>query len=252
MWASLDRMPVIVLLRHGLSTANTAGILAGRAPGVSLTDQGVSALESTLRMLPHRGFSRLLHSPLQRCEQTARLAASHAEFAAIEADEDIIELDYGEWTGRSLRDLASEPEWKTVVEHASQAQFPGGESIAEAADRAVGRVRSVVEELRAEEAARRVEAEAAAAVEAAAAAGRESPATADIRQWAMLVSHGDIIKAIIADALGMPLDDFQRIAVAPGSFTVIDYSGRHPVLTAMSVTAAGLAESGTPGGGGLH
>lgn len=252
MWASLDRMPVIVLLRHGLSTANTAGILAGRVPGVSLTDQGVSALESTLRMLPHRGFSRLLHSPLQRCEQTARLAASHAEFAAIEADEDIIELDYGEWTGRSLRDLASEPEWKTVVEHASQAQFPGGESIAEAADRAVGRVRSVVEELRAEEAARRVEAEAAAAVEAAAAAGRESPATADIRQWAMLVSHGDIIKAIIADALGMPLDDFQRIAVAPGSFTVIDYSGRHPVLTAMSVTAAGLAESGTPGGGGLH
>ena len=64
--------------------------------------------------------------------------------------------------------------------------------------------------------------------------------------------HGDIIKALIADALAMPLDDFQRVSVAPGSFTVIDYSGPRPVLSAMSITAAGLAEGNTPGGGGLR
>ncbi|RAG61608.1 phosphoglycerate mutase, partial [Burkholderia multivorans] len=73
----------------------------------------------------------------------------------------------------------------------------------------------------------------------------------DLREWAMVVSHGDIIKAIIADALGMPLDDFQRLSVAPGAFTVIDYTGRMPVMTAMSITAAGLSVSGVPGGGGL-
>src|SRR5699024_12797075 len=71
-------------------------------------------------------------------------------------------------------------------------------------------------------------------------------------RWAMIVSHGDIIKSIIADALGMPLDEFQRLSVAPGSFTVIDYSRDRPVLAAMSVTAAGLAQSSTVGGGGLR
>lgn len=238
MWASLDRMPVIVLLRHGLSTANTAGILAGRSPGVSLTDHGVSALEATLAMLPQRSYSHMLHSPLLRCEQTARIAASAATFDSIEVDEDIIELDYGEWTGRVLKDLGSEELWKTVIEQASQARFPGGESIAEAADRAVARVRTVVGELRAEE--------------QRSGEGETSEAKPEPSKWAMLVSHGDIIKAIIADALGMPLDDFQRISVAPGSFTVIDFSGPRPVLTAMSVTAAGLSVGSTPGGGGLR
>lgn len=234
-------MPVIVLLRHGVSSANTAGILAGRAPGVSLTDQGVSALRNTLRMLPQQRFSRLLHSPLLRCEQTAQIAASTIAADSVAAVDDLIELDYGEWTGRSLKELGSEELWKTVLERASQARFPGGESIAEAADRAVSRVRTVVDELRTEE---RNEEE-------------QRNRSGDDREgkgsrWAMLVSHGDIIKAIIADALGMPLDDFQRISVAPGSFTVIDFSGPQPVLTAMSVTAAGLSEGSTPGGGGLR
>lgn len=234
-------MPVIVLLRHGVSSANTAGILAGRAPGVSLTDHGVSALRDTLRMLPQQRFARLLHSPLLRCEQTAQIAASTVTADSVAAVDDLIELDYGEWTGRSLKELGREELWKTVVERASQARFPGGESIAEAADRAVSRVRSVVEQLRAEE---RTEEE----QRKQSGEDREPGAS----RWAMLVSHGDIIKAIIADALAMPLDDFQRISVAPGSFTVIDFSGPQPVLTAMSVTAAGLSEGSAPGGGGLR
>ncbi|WP_198396204.1 histidine phosphatase family protein [Brevibacterium antiquum] len=234
-------MPVIVLLRHGVSSANTAGILAGRTPGVSLTDQGVSALRDTLRMLPQRHFSRLLHSPLMRCEQTAQIAASAVTADSVAAVDDLIELDYGEWTGRSLKELGSEELWKTVLESASQARFPGGESIAEAADRAVSQVRTVVDELRAEE--RSDEEKRGHSTE-----NREGRA----ERWALLVSHGDIIKAIIADALAMPLDDFQRISVAPGSFTVIDFSGPRPVLTAMSVTASGLSEGSVPGGGGLR
>ena len=233
-------MPVIVLLRHGVSSANTAGILAGRAPGVSLTDQGVSALRNTLRMLPQQHFARLLHSPLLRCEQTAQIAASAISADSVAAVDDLIELDYGDWTGRSLKDLGSEELWKTVIDEASQARFPGGESIAEAADRAVSRVRTVVDELRTEE---RMEADQRT---------QKSDDTGPVSRWAMLVSHGDIIKAIIADALAMPLDDFQRLSVAPGSFTVIDFSGPRPVMTAMSVTAAGLSEGGVPGGGNLR
>lgn len=243
MWASLDRMPVIVLLRHGLSSANTAGILAGRAPGVSLTEDGVRALEDTLRMLPRSEFSRLLHSPLTRCAETAAIASRFAGFGTTEVAEDFIELDYGDWTGRRLEDLVTTPEWETVAQRASQMRFPGGESIAEAADRAVAGVAGLVAELRAVEEAKREAAQASAEE-----AGKDG---GDLREWAMVVSHGDIIKAIIADALGMPLDDFQRLSVAPGSFTVIDYTGRVPVMTAMSITAAGLSVSGVPGGGGL-
>ncbi|MGC2941606.1 MULTISPECIES: histidine phosphatase family protein [unclassified Brevibacterium] len=227
-------MPVIVLLRHGLSSANVSGILAGRAPDVSLTDEGARALRANLELLPHRHFAHLLHSPLQRCEQTATIATETAEFERTDVDEAVIELDYGEWTGRTLRELGEEPLWTTVVKSASQARFPGGESIAEAADRSTARVRDLVAQLREKE--REV-------------AGEEKSAPP---RWAMIVSHGDIIKAIIADALGMPLDDFQRLSVAPGSFTVIDYSGAEPVLAAMSVTAAGLAQSAAVGGGGMR
>ncbi|MCT1765446.1 histidine phosphatase family protein [Brevibacterium casei] len=236
-------MPVIVLLRHGLSSANTAGILAGRAPGVSLTEDGVRALEDTLRMLPRSDFSRLLHSPLTRCAETAAIAARFAGFGTTEVAEDFIELDYGDWTGRRLEDLVTTPEWETVAQRASQMRFPGGESITEAADRAVAGVAGLVAELRAVEEAKREAAQASAEE-----AGKDG---GDLREWAMVVSHGDIIKTIIADALGMPLDDFQRLSVAPGSFTVIDYTGRMPVMTAMSITAAGLSVSGVPGGGGL-
>lgn len=246
-WASLDRMPVIVLLRHGVSSANTAGILAGRGPGVSLTDEGVGALENTLRMLPRRHFHRLLHSPLLRCEQTATIAASRIEADTVEVCDDLIELDYGEWTGRELKALTDEPLWATVLQRASQARFPGGESIAEAADRAVGRVRSLVAELRAEEKTPKTP-----ETTSEPASGKPSAQQNDVTRWAMLVSHGDIIKAIIADSLGMPLDEFQRISVAPGSYTIIDCNGPRPVLTAMSVTAAGLADGPGPGGGGLR
>ncbi len=249
-WASLGGMPVIVLLRHGLSSANVSGILAGRAPGVSLTDEGRRALRANLELLPHRHFARLLHSPLQRCEETAMVAAEVAEFDDIAVDDAVIELDYGEWTGRTLKELGREPLWKTVVTSASQARFPGGESITEAADRSTARVRDLVAQLREEE---RADADLGAVSEPGTAsesgtdAGKPAPP-----RWAMIVSHGDIIKAIIADALGMPLDEFQRLSVAPGSFTVIDYSGDRPVLAAMSVTAAGLAQSAAVGGGGMR
>lgn len=236
-------MPVIVLLRHGLSSANVSGILAGRAPGVSLTDEGIRALRANLELLPHRHFTQLLHSPLQRCAQTASIAAEAADFDRIDVDEAVIELDYGEWTGRPLKELGEEPLWATVVKSASQARFPGGESITEAAERSTARVRDLVAQLREDERAdeSRADAEPTDGTE------KSTPP-----RWAMIVSHGDIIKAIIADALGMPLDDFQRLSVAPGSFTVIDFSGDRPVLAAMSVTAAGLAQSAAVGGGGMR
>src|SRR5690625_2089894 len=179
-------MPVIVLLRHGVSSANTAGILAGRAPGVSLTEEGAVALEANLGLLPQRRFNRLLHSPLRRCVQTAEIAQRIAEFDTVGVDRDVIELDYGDWTGRALKELADEPLWSTVVERASQARFPGGESIAEAAGRSVARVDALVTQLRVEEQGEKDRRQA-------------EDDRAGAARWAMIVSHGDIIRSIIAE-----------------------------------------------------
>src|SRR5699024_10529495 len=160
---------------------------------------------ANLGLLPQRRFNRLLQSPLQRCVKTAEIAQRIAEFDTVDVDRDIIELDYGDWTGRALNDLADEPLCSTVVERASQARFPGGESIAEAAGRSVARVHDLVTQLRAEEQGEKDRRQA-------------EDDRAGAARWAMIVSHGDIIKSIIADALGMPLDEFQRLSVAPGSF----------------------------------
>ena len=210
-------MAVIVLFRHGQSSANAAGVLAGRAPGVELTEAGIADLRATAGLLPALDYRRLLHSPLHRCVHTAELLAEEVSLPAPAPCAELVEVDYGDWTGRKLADLVKDPVWPTIATTPSRLRFAAGESIAEAAARAVAAVARIVAELDAEAA--------------------EAPP----RPAAVLVSHGDIIKAVLADALGMPLDDFQRLAVAPGSFSVIYYAGEH--ATVLSTCVAGRADS---------
>src|SRR6478609_4395726 len=135
-------MPTLLLVRHGRSTANSAGILAGWTPGVDLDDTGraqAAALPERLAGLP---IARLVSSPLERCRQTLEpLAAARPELAAPELDERLGECHYGEWTGRPLSELAGEPLWRTVQDHASAAAFPGGESLRALSHRTVDAVR---------------------------------------------------------------------------------------------------------------
>ncbi|WP_031069203.1 histidine phosphatase family protein [Streptomyces sp. NRRL WC-3742] len=203
-------MPTLLLVRHGRSTANTAGVLAGWTPGVDLDDTGraqASALAGRLAGIP---LVRAVSSPLERCRQTLDpLVAARPELGRPAADERLGECHYGEWTGRSLAELAKEPLWRTVQDHASAAAFPGGESLRELSHRTVDAVREWNARIAAEH-------------------GEDAV-------W-IACSHGDVIKAVIADALGLHLDHFQRISVEPCSVTAIRYTPQRPFVLRMGDT----------------
>lgn len=204
-------MTTVLLIRHGRTSANTAGLLAGRASGIELDSAGeqqVAELASRLAGVPLRA---IITSPLRRCRQTAQaLIAAQSDGCVFAVDQGLVECGYGEWTGRSLRELSKDKLWSAIQQQPSAVRFPGGESMSEMSTRAIAAVRAWNA---------RVEAE-------------HGPAAV----WAA-VSHGDPIKAILADALGMHLDSFQRIVVDPASISIVRYTAAHPyVITANSTT----------------
>jgi probable phosphomutase (TIGR03848 family) len=198
-------MTTVILLRHGRTTANTEGILAGDAP-VELDETGVEQARAIGARLAGVPLRMVVSSPLTRCLQTLEIALPEAKPAI---DDGLTECGYGEWAGRKLGDLTNEPLWRTVQTHPSAVTFPGGESMAAMAARAVAAVR------------------------------RWSETVGD-GAW-LACTHGDVIKAIVADALSMHLDQFQRIHVAPGSLTVIQYTPVRPFLIKLSEDHAPLA-----------
>ena len=230
-------MTTVVLLRHGRSTANVAGVLAGRTPGVSLDEVGREQAAAVAARLAGITLDALVSSPMDRCRQTvAPLAAATGLPVRIEPG--VAEVDYGDWTGRALKDLAGEELWRTVQAHPSAAVFPGGEGLATVGARAVSAVRRLVDEL-----------------------GPDAVV--------LVCSHGDVIKAVLADALGLHLDGFQRIMVNPASLSVIRYTPFRPFVERVNdsgelgslrpapqpsepadpVPAADAASDAVPGGG---
>jgi probable phosphomutase (TIGR03848 family) len=208
-------MATVILVRHGRTTANASGVLAGRTPGVRLDaigrDQAVRAA-GRIAAVPLVG---VVSSPLERCRQTARAILDRQEGApASSLERGITECDYGEWQGRTLAELAKEPLWSVVQSQPSAAVFPGGESMAGMQSRAVAAVRRLDAEFEREHGAGAV--------------------------W-VAVSHGDIIKSLLADALGMHLDLFQRIAVAPASISIIRYGTSRPEVVATNTDAGDLS-----------
>jgi len=199
-------MATVILVRHGRTTANASGTLAGRLRGVRLDDVGTAQAERAGERIAAVPLTSLVTSPLERCRQTARaLAAAHPGSPTPRSDRALVECDYGEWQGRPLKELAREKLWRTVQTQPSAATFPGGESMAEMQARAVAAVRR----------------------HDAAAEAADGPGAV----WAA-VSHGDLVKAILADALGMHLDLFQRIVVDPGSISVVRYTADRPYVLA--------------------
>lgn len=189
-----------VLLRHGRSTANGEGVLAGWSDGVHLDQEGRRQAEQVTERLRDLPFVRLVTSPLLRCRETVEPLASALGIEAM-AHEGIGEARYGAWTGRRLADLATEELWGTVQRRPSQATFPPSpdfahESMTEMAARAVAAVREIDAEVEAEHGPHAI--------------------------W-LAVSHGDIIKSVLADAAATPLDEFQRYVVDPASVSVLRY-----------------------------
>jgi probable phosphomutase (TIGR03848 family) len=191
----------VLLVRHGRTAANAGGGLAGRSP-VELDETGraqATALGERLRAVR---LATVVTSPLARCRQTVALALPAAR-AVVE--ERLTECGYGDWQGRSLKELAEDPLWPVVQQHPSAAVFPGpeGEAMAGMAGRAVAAVREWD--------------------------ARTAAAHGPHAVW-LACSHGDVIKAIVADALGLHLDLFQRLVVNPGSVTVVRYTRTRPFL----------------------
>ncbi|WP_020522123.1 MSMEG_4193 family putative phosphomutase [Catelliglobosispora koreensis] len=207
-------MTTVILLRHGRTSANTEGVLAGDAP-VQLDETGVqqaSAAGTRLAGLPLRA---VITSPLLRCRETLGIALPNVN-PAVEPG--LTECGYGEWAGRKLSELSTELLWSTVQHHPSAVTFPGGEAMAAMSARAIAAVRrwnAIVADEHGPEAA-----------------------------W-LACTHGDVIKAIVADALGVHLDGFQRIHVAPGSLTVIKYTQDRPFVLRLSDDSNPLLPGGT-------
>ncbi len=202
-------MPTLILVRHGRSTANTEGLLAGWTPGVALDARGAAqaaALPGRLAGIPLR---EVVSSPLQRCQETVRPLLEARPDLTVHTDERIGECHYGDWTGRKLAELVDEPLMEVVQTHPTAVQFPGGESMRAMQHRAAEAVR---------EWNARVE--------------RDHGPDAVF----LMCSHGDIIKSLVADALGLHLDLFQRITVEPCSITAIRYTRMRPFLIRLGDT----------------
>jgi len=204
-------MTTVLLIRHGRTAANASGVLAGWTPGVHLDETGAAqaaALGARLAPVP---VSAVVTSPLERCRETAAAVLAGRDGAAEQVDDRLGECRYGDWTGRALKDLAKDPLWKVVQAHPSAATFPGpdGESMRAMQARAVESVRAWNARLGAD------------------------------ATWAA-VSHGDVIKAILADALGMHLDQFQRIQADPCSLAVIRYTELRPFVVRLNDTGGGV------------
>ena len=184
-------MARIVLLRHAHSVANEKNLLAGRTPGIALSKTGRDQALQLVNRLGAITFDEIAVSPMQRCRETIDpwLTSSDGKSRVV-TDDSISEVDYGSWSGKSLASLRRKSEWKVVQDFPSQMVFPEGESLLEMQGRALSgfyRLNSVK---------------------------GKGPR--------LLVSHGDVIKSIVAHCLGMHLDQFQRLVIEPASITIID------------------------------
>jgi probable phosphoglycerate mutase len=205
----------LVLIRHAHSEANAAGILSGRLPNVHLSEKGLKQSEDLALRLGNFQVSNLRISPMERCFETIApwinsiVLPSNPKFSPI-IDQELTEVDYGSWSGKKLAVLSKNRLWKTVQESPSRMYFPNGEGIAHMQSRAMKSVHEAV--------------------------------SSKSKGSAVIVSHGDVIKSILASALGMHLDEFQRIVIDPASVSIVDYSTIKPRILLLNDSRSVITE----------
>jgi 2,3-bisphosphoglycerate-dependent phosphoglycerate mutase len=187
-------MGTLLLIRHGRTDANASGILAGRTPGVVLDEVGRSSTQALSERLKDVKVSQVVSSPLERTRETASILFENVEVAL---EDRLLECDYGDWQGAKLSELAVHDLWPIVQQRPDEMIFPNGESMHDMSARASSAAREWDAKLSAEH--------------------------GDKVVW-VAVSHGDIIKAICADAMGLPLRKFQSLLIEPASVSVIHYA----------------------------
>jgi probable phosphomutase (TIGR03848 family) len=208
-------MSTLLLLRHGL-TEMTGPVLAGRTSGIHLDERGTKQAAAVAGRIAAVPLAAIVTSPLERCLETAQVVRdAQPKPPELHVDERFIECGYGDWTGRPIKELVKDPLWKVVQAQPSAVRFPNGESLPEMAARAVAAVRDWDARLGAD------------------------------AVW-LACTHGDVIKAIVADALGLHLDQFQRIVPDPCSLSIIRYTATRPYVVRVNDVAGDLAGFAPP------
>jgi probable phosphomutase (TIGR03848 family) len=203
-----DAASVVLLVRHGL-TPTTGVKLPGRAPGLHLSDEGRRQADAAAERIGKIGkIAAVYCSPITRARETAQPIGRTVK-RALRIERALADLDIGEWTGMSLKQAARRPEWETVQRSPSTFRFPGGESFPEMQTRMTTALGKIV---------------------------ARHPG-----QIVVAVSHADPIKAAVAQALGTPLDLFQRIMIAPASITVVAYRRGGPSVITVNSLSGDLA-----------
>lgn len=198
---------LILLVRHG-QTPTTGTVLPGRAPGLHLSETGRDQAERVAERLAALPLSAIYSSPLERTLETAGPTSARTSVPVLQ-DAGLLEGDFGEWTGARLTDLYGKPEWTTVQQHPSAFRFPGGESFTEIRDR----------------------------MAATLARFRDTHRGGTVACF----SHADPIRVAVSDAMGTPLDRFQRLSVGPCSVSALSYhEGRDPVVLTVNSTQDSL------------
>lgn len=204
-----DRATRILLIRHG-TTPTTGTVLPGRAPGLHLAEQGRAQARRVAERLRDVRLDAIYSSPLERAVETAAPTAQAQGIDPV-VEPGLLECEFGEWTGRTLADLETLPEWRTVQREPSRFRFPGGESFVELRDR----MRDTLERVRTR---------------------HEGGVVA-------CVSHADPIRVCLSHLLGMPLDAMQRVSIATCSVSVVALrANADPVVLTVNSTAGDLRD----------
>lgn len=200
---------LVLLVRHG-TTPTTGKILPGRARGLHLAESGKEQARRAAERIAELGsIAAIYSSPLERARETAAPIAG-ALRKPVRIERGLLECDFGDWTGQSLRRLMKKPEWTTVQRAPSMFRFPDGESFVEMQTR----MADAVDRIRRRHAGKTV----------------------------VCVSHADPIKALVAHATGTPLDLFQRIVISTCSVTAIMYTDSSPIVLTVNSTGASLKD----------
>jgi len=203
-------VPKIVLIRHAHSTANAAGVLSGQLPNVHLSKSGQEQAERLAERLGKLTIAEVQLSPMDRCFETlAPWLAKYGKSVTVISQPNLVEVDYGNWSGKKLATLSRAKLWRKVQGQPSAVTFPQGESLAQMQVRAMKTVHDFFE---------------------------------SNLELTIMVSHGDVIKSIVASSLGMHLDDFQRIVIDPASITILESSGGSIRLTRLNDSDSSISE----------
>ncbi len=207
-------MTLLLLVRHG-HTPTAGKVLTGWERGVHLTERGREQAEALVERLAPLPVDAIYASPLERCRETAAPLARARGLPVVPVRE-LIEVGYGDWTGRSIRQLARTKLWRSVQHTPSAVRFPGGESLHEVQARSVDAVRRI--------------------------------ASDHPNGTVVVITHADVVRLVLADLAGVHLDLYQRWAVEPASISAVALHDGHPRLLKVNDTGslASLAPPARP------